>query len=398
MKSTIYLTLLTALTLSCSQSTKNADPIEAIVANAVEQQNCQIKAMKGDTLNPRTIAKDSTIQYISPADWTSGFFPGSMWYMLELTGDKKWQDIAAAQTMKIESAKTLTWHHDIGFIIECSFGNGLRLSGNKDYEAVIIEAANSLSTRFREAPQAIQSWEVTRGWQAERGWSCPVIIDNMMNLELLFHATQLTGDSSYHKIAVNHANTTMKNAFREDGSCYHVVDYELLTGEVRHRHTAQGYAHESAWARGQAWAIYGYTVMYRNTKDRKYLDQAIKTFEFMKNNKNMPTDKVPYWDLDAPDIPNAPRDASSAAIIASALYEMSQYDNPKYYKSYADSIITSLSSDAYTAEVGTNSNFILMHSVGSIPHNQEIDVPLNYADYYYLEAVKRKRDIETKNQ
>lgn len=385
------------MAFSCNQPAKTTDPITQIIDNAVEQESCQIKAMKGDTLNPRTLLPDSTIQYITPIDWTSGFFPGSMWYMAELTGDTLWQDIAKGQTMKVEEAKTLTWHHDIGFIIECSFGNGLRISGNKDYEAVIIEAAKSLSTRFREAPQAIQSWEVTRGWQAERGWSCPVIIDNMMNLELLLHATALTGDSTFYKIAVAHANTTLKNAFRENGSCYHVVDYELLTGELRNRHTAQGYSHQSAWARGQAWAIYGYTVMYRGTKDRKYLDQAIKTFEFMKNNKNMPSDKIPYWDLDAPDIPAAPRDASAAAVIASALYEISEYqENSDYYKSYADSIISSLSSNAYTAKIGENGNFILMHSVGSIPHNQEIDVPLNYADYYYLEAVKRKRDIENK--
>lgn len=393
MKKTSYLALLALFTISCSQNQPKST-IDAIIENAVEQQNCQIAAMKGDTLNPRTTAKDSSTQYISPADWTSGFFPGSMWYMSELTGDKKWEEIAIGQTSKIEEAKTLTWHHDIGFIIECSFGNGLRLTGNKAYEDVIVEAARSLSTRFREAPQAIQSWEVTRGWQSERGWSCPVIIDNMMNLELLFHATELTGDSSFYNIAVKHANTTMDNAFRENGSCYHVVDYELLTGEVRNHHTAQGYAHESAWARGQAWAIYGYTVMYRYTKDQKYLDQAIKTFTFMKDNKNMPTDKIPYWDLDAPEIPNAPRDASAAAVIASALYEMSQYTTTGDYKAYADSIIESLSSKDYTAQVGTNNNFILMHSVGSIPHNQEIDVPLNYADYYYLEAVKRKRDIE----
>jgi uncharacterized protein YyaL (SSP411 family) len=187
----------------------------------------------------------------------------------------------------------------------------------------------------------------------------------------------------------------MAEQFRPDGSCYHVIDYDMKTGAVRNRHTAQGYSHESAWSRGQAWAIYGYTVCYRETGDRKYIDQAIKTFNFMKNHKRMPKDLIPYWDMDAPGIPNEPRDASSASCIASALYEISTMDveNAASYKSYADSIMTSLASPAYRAVLGENKNFVLMHSVGSIPHNSEIDVPLNYADYYFIEALKRKKDL-----
>ena len=217
-----------------------------------------------------------------------------------------------------------------------------------------------------------------------------------MNLELMFEATRLSGDSSFYKIAVSHADRTMEEHFRPDGSCYHVIDYSIKDGKVRHRQTAQGYADESIWSRGQAWAIYGYAVCYRETKDRKYLDQALKTFNMMKNLKNMPEDLIPYWDMSAPNIPNEPRDVSTASCIASALYEISTMDVPDAagYKMYADSIMVSLSSPAYRAALGTNGNFLLMHSVGSIPHNSEIDVPLNYADYYYLEALKRKRDIE----
>ncbi len=390
------------LAVSCTPTPPKSDQIAQIIDNAAKQEWIQFEqiAASGKVLNPRTTNPDGSVRYIrSYSDWTSGFFPGSMWYMYELTGDQKWLPIAQEQTMAIDSAKYLTWHHDIGFIIECSFGNGLRLTGNKAYEDVIVTAAKSLSTRFHPVAGIIQSWNVTGGWQSERGWECPVIIDNMMNLELLFHATDLTGDSTYYNIAVQHADRTMAEHFRPDASCYHVIDYSLEDGSVRNRHTAQGYAHESIWSRGQAWAIYGYTVMYRVTRDKKYLDQAIRTFEMMKNNKNMPADKIPYWDMDAPNIPNEPRDASSAAIIASALYEISAYEPAKadYYKGYADDIITSLASPAYTAPLGENGNFILMHSVGSIPHNQEIDVPLNYADYYYLEAVKRKRDLEQKN-
>jgi unsaturated glucuronylhydrolase len=216
----------------------------------------------------------------------------------------------------------------------------------------------------------------------------------MMNLELLFEATAFSGDSTFYDIAVKHADTTMAHHFRPDNSCYHVVDYDPETGEVRKRQTAQGYADESSWARGQAWALYGYTTCYRYTKDEKYLDQAQKVYNFIFNNKNMPEDLVPYWDYDAPNIPNEPRDASAAACTASALYELDGYRPGNHYKEIADKIMESLGSPAYRAEVGTNGNFILMHSVGSIPHGQEIDVPLNYADYYFLEALMRKRDLE----
>lgn len=351
----------------------------------------------GKVLNPVTLNNKGGVYYCGYADWRSGFFPGSVWYLYELTGDQSLLPLAKKYTEALDEAKTLTWHHDIGFIINCSYGNGLRLSKNEAYKDVMIEAAKSLCTRFREKPGTIQSWNVTgNSWQAQRGWECPVIIDNMMNLELLFEATKLSGDSTYYKVAVSHADRTLKEQFRPDGSCYHVIDYSIEDGSVRHRHTAQGYAHESAWSRGQAWAIYGYSMCYRYTGDQKYLDQAIKTFNFMKNHKRMPADLVPYWDMDAPNIPNEPRDVSSASVIASALYEMSTYNTPeaKQYKEYADKIIESLASDNYTAKLGENGRFILMHSVGSIPHNSEIDVPLNYADYYYLEALKRKTDLE----
>lgn len=350
----------------------------------------------GKVLNPVTLKQDGTVAYCGYADWRSGFFPGSVWYLYELTGDETLLPLAKKYTEAIEEAKNLTWHHDVGFIIDCSFGNGLRLTGNEAYKDVIVQAAKSLSTRFREKPGVLQSWNVDRGWQSERGWECPVIVDNLMNLKLMFDATRFSGDSSFYRIAVSHADRTLEEAFRPDGSCYHVIDYSIEDGTVRNRHTAQGYAHESAWSRGQAWAIYGYTVCYAETGNRKYLDQAIKTFRYMKDNKHMPEDCVPYWDMDAPKIPDEPRDASAAACIASALYQISTMDveDAGSYKTYADKIMHSLGSPAYRAALGTNGNFVLMHSVGSIPHTSEIDVPLNYADYYFIEALKRKRDIE----
>jgi len=314
-----------------------------------------------------------------------------MWYMYELSGDSLWKMYARKYTEAIDSVKYLTWHHDVGFMIQCSFGNGFRL-GEKAYKDVIVQAAQSLSTRFRPAAGIFQSWNVDQNWQSQRGWECPVIIDNMMNLELMFNATKLSGDSTFYKMAVSHADQTMKNHYRPDYSSYHVVDYSLKDGAVRSRQTAQGYADESAWARGQAWGIYGFTVCYRATQDPKYLRQAEKAFNYVINHKNFPADFVPYWDFNAPKIPNEPRDASAAAIMASALYEMATYGNKDLYLDWANKIMTSLASPAYRAKLGTNGNFLLMHSVGSIPHNQEIDVPLNYADYYFLEALLRKKN------
>ncbi len=374
---------------------------QQVIDNARTQIGMEIDTIEasGKCLNPVTLTPKGDVFYCGYADWRSGFFPGNVWYLYELTGDSALLPLAQKYTEAISKAQHLTWHHDIGFIINCSFGNGLRLSGKQEYRDVMIQAAKSLCTRFREQPQVIQSWDVTgNSWQAKRGWECPVIIDNMMNLELLFEGTRLSGDSTFYCVAVAHADRTLKEQFRPDGSCYHVIDYSLTDGTVRHRHTAQGYAHESAWSRGQAWAIYGYTLCYRETRNPKYLAQAEKTFQFMKQHKNMPADLIPYWDMDAPAIPNEPRDASSAAVIASALYEMSTYpvEQPQAYKEYADRIMESLSSPAYTATIGENGRFVLMHSVGSIPHNSEIDVPLNYADYYYLEALQRKLNLENK--
>lgn len=361
-----------------------------IVDRAVDQLGKQVEVIEksGKFMNPRTIHNNKTV-YVSREDWTSGFFPGSMWYMYELTGDVKWMKYGINYTTQLESVKFLTKHHDIGFIINSSYGNAHRITNDEQYKTVIIEAAKSLATRYRPVPGVIQSWDEDRGWQKERGWMCPVIIDNMMNLELLFTATRLSGDSTFYRMAVSHADNTLKNHFRTDYSCYHVVDYDKTSGHVRSRGTAQGYADESSWSRGQAWALYGFTMCYRETKDKRYLTLAENIVDFLFSHPTMPKDLVPYWDLNAPKIPDEPRDASAAAVIASALYELSTFKNNRYKKT-ADKIMKSLSSSAYLAAPGENGHFLLKHSVGSIPHNSEIDVPLNYADYYFLEALIRK--------
>lgn len=396
-KNCSFFILACVLAFACDNQKEDTQPgfIAENIEFAAKQYALHVEAIQdsGRILNPRNYI-EGKIRYIRPQDWTSGFFSGSTWYLYELTGDEKWKDFAQKLTESLDTVQHLTWHHDVGFMIGCSYGNGLRLTNNKAYESVIVQAARSLSTRFRPNAGIIQSWNVDRGWQSERGWECPVIIDNMMNLELLFDATELTGDSSFYRIAVSHADKTIENHFRSDNSTWHVLDYSISDGSIRNKHTAQGYAHESTWARGQSWAIYGFVATYRKTGDKKYLEQAIKAYEFVENHPNLPEDKIPYWDFNAPNIPDEPRDASSAAIMASALYEIFVHTKEDKYKQKADEIIKSLASEKYRAKYGENGFFILMHSVGSIPHGAEIDVPINYADYYFLEALKRKQDLE----
>ena len=248
---------------------------------------------------------------------------------------------------------------------------------------------NVVTGYLQGATGVIKSWD-------NRKWGYPVIIDNMMNLELLFWATRVTGDSSFYKIAVTHANTTMKNHFRPDYSSYHVLNYNAENGEVKQKKTAQGFADESAWARGQAWALYGFTVMYRETKEKKYLDQANHIAHFILSHPNLPADKIPYWDFNAPNIPNALRDASAAAVMASALIELSSYSSAAQSKECmqtVETILKSLSSAQYKAPAGANGGFITEHCVGHLPAKSEVDVPLTYADYYFVEAMKRYKAL-----
>ena len=215
----------------------------------------------------------------------------------------------------------------------------------------------------------------------------------MMNLDLLFTAGKLTGDPKYKEIAVSHADKTMPNHFREDGTSWHVISYNP-DGTVECKQTFQGKNDDSAWARGQSWGVYGYTSCYRETGDRRYLDFAVKLADMIMERVTT-DDAIPYWDYNAPQGEETPRDASAAAVTACALLEMSTMlpDGQKYFD-YAEKILKSLSSDAYLAKVGENQGFILMHSVGSLPNGSEIDTPLNYADYYYLEALKRFMDLK----
>lgn len=337
---------------------------------------------KVDSLRPQPSAdKLGKLRTCDVYDWTSGFFPGSLWLAYELTGDERLLLDAVDYTNKMLPATFYTGTHDLGFMVGCSYGNALRLCPNDSLKTVIIRTADNLASRFNPEIGAIRSWDFGP-------WNFPVIIDNMMNLELLFQASKLTGDNKYKDIAIRHADKTMACHFRPDMTSYHVVSYNP-DGSIETRQTFQGRSDESAWARGQAWGVYGYTVCYRETGDKKYLEFAQKIADMIISRVKT-EDHIPLWDYDAPNLPTTPRDASAAAVTSSALFELCGYlpDGQKYFD-YAESILRSLSSPEYLAEPGTNCGFILKHSTGSLAHGSEIDVPLNYADYYYLESIKR---------
>lgn len=368
--------------------------LDNAMANADEQLHYALKCTsearktaKGNKVNPRSIDKDGNLVLVGPKDWCSGFFAGTLWQMYQYSHMQFWRENAVSNTWLIESAK---WHkgtHDLGFMIGDSFGKAYQLTGEQSYRDVMLQAARTLCTRYSPKVGCIRSWD----HNADR-WTFPVIIDNMMNLEILFEAYKLTGDKSFYDIAVSHANVTMKNHFRDDYSSYHVVDYDPVTGTVRSRVTHQGYSDDSFWSRGQGWALYGYTMCYRYTHDQRYLEQAKNIAKFLFSLNNMPEDGIFFWDMKDPSIPDAPRDASAAALVASAFYELQAYvgaELGKQYIAYADKIVNSLI-DHYQAPVGSNQGFLLLHSTGNKPANSEIDVPINYADYFYMEALRRK--------
>jgi hypothetical protein len=357
----------------------------------MKQYELMYDVMKGQPdLLPRTLDTTGALVTAKSSWWTSGFFPGSLWYLYEYSGNEKFRNAAADITSRIEKEKLNTGTHDLGFMLYCSFGNGLRLTNETSYRETMVTGAYSLATRFNPKIGVIQSWNSRRGWQY------PVIIDNMMNLEFLMWAFRETNDSLFYNICISHSDTTIKNHFRPDFSSWHVVSYDTASGNVEKKQTHQGYSDESAWARGQVWGLYGYTTMYRDTKLDRYLLQAKNIASFLINHPNMPEDGIPYWDFNSPDIPEALRDASAGSIMASALIEMSSYVDSALsaqYLAFAEKQLRTLSSPKYLAKPGENGNFILKHGVGHLPGKSEVDVPLTYGDYYFIEALLRYKKI-----
>ena len=396
MKNIISAVFLATLTITVGMGQPKRVPLADVIKNSLnrsaEQALLMAESLQGqpDKL-PRSFTAEGKFVTSNSDWWCSGFFPGELWYLYGNSKSDVLLDYARNYTARVEKEKYNRGTHDLGFMLYCSFGNGYRLTGDTVYREILLAAAESLASRFNPAVGCIQSWDAR---DVNYRWQFPVIIDNMMNLELLFWASKVTGDPKYRDICISHADMTIKHHFRSDYSSYHVVSFDPVTGQPEKKNTAQGYSDESSWARGQAWGLYGFVVMYRETKNPKYLQQARWIANYLLNHPNLPEDKIPYWDFNTPDIPNAKRDASAGAIMASALIELSSYGTLNVpmalmYLDVAETQIRTLSSPEYLAEKGTNGNFILKHSIGGLPGNSEVDVPLTYADYYFVEALSR---------
>ncbi len=377
--------------------------ISTVFNTAAEQYKTLLDSANVQMKYPRS-SKNGNLTFVGIEDWTGGFWPGALWYMFEYTKNPKWKEAAIKWTETLESNQFNTKHHDIGFMMYNSYGNGYRLTKNEKYKAILIQSAKSLCKRYNEKVGAIKSWNDKPSLDGKDTMRFPVIIDNMMNLELLFFASKITGDPTYKNIAIKHAEKTMQNHVRPDFSSYHVVDYDTITGLALHKETNQGYAHNSTWTRGEAWGFYGFTMTYRETGDIRFLNTAINMADFFINHKNLPSDKIPNWDFNVNEVgytspANAqsnqltyiPKDASAAAILASALLELSNYTGTKgaQYKKTANEILSSLSSKNYLAVAGTNNGFLLMHCTGNANRLSEVDKPIMYGDYYFLEALLR---------
>ena len=383
----LHLISIILLISSCSEEPK----IESVINKALEFSEKQSlllaeKYAVQDSILPRSFENGKNTTSDSRW-WTSGFFPGTLWYLYENDKNAVILKYAKSYTDRVEREKYTTDNHDVGFMLYCSFGNGLRLTGDKHYEEVLLTGANSLATRYNPNVGLIRSWD-----HSKDRWQYPVIIDNIMNLELFLWAYNYTGEQRFKEMAVSHADKTMEHHFRPDYSSYHVVSYDTISGIPHRKQTHQGYSDESMWSRGQAWGLYGYTYLYRELKDERYLLQAQNIADFLIHHPNMPADYIPYWDYNSPDIPNTNRDASAACIMASALVELSGFvdnDRAKEYMAVVEKQIRMLASPEYTANLGENGCFILKHSTGAYPFDSEVDAPLTYADYYYLEALTR---------
>jgi hypothetical protein len=385
--SLFYIIVFTVVNFNCQAQTKNKG--FSFKTEIKERFSKLLDFPVDSVLIPRSMDLSSgVVKKVKSKDWTSGFFPGNLWQIYSLTGDVRFKEKAILWNAFIEKEKFNNTTHDMGFKVYCSFGKGLKVQDNAKYKNIIVKSAQTLVTRFDTKIGAIRSWDHNKEF-----FDFPVIIDNMLNLELLFEASKISGDKTYKNIAIQHANTTLKNHFRKDNSCYHVIDYDTISGKVKNKLTHQGFNKESSWARGQSWAVYGFTMAYRYSKNKEYLKQAEATAKYYINYKTLPEDGIPYWDFNDTSIPNAPRDASSAAVMASALVELYSFTKNETYLDYSKKVINTLSSDKYLLNESVKGPFILDHSTGNWPKKDEIDQPIVYADYYFLEAIIRKQSL-----
>ncbi len=393
----LYVCMILCCLFACGQQVPTLDT-EQQLDYCEQQVNRALAALQDSdfSMEPRNILSGDTAWNCRKAcaeEWCSGFWPGILWMDYSVTKDEKVRKAAEGYTdvLSFLGSKP-AYDHDLGFLVITSFLKGYEQTGSEQYKQIILNAADTLATLYNNKVGTILSWP--RHVKDYGGHN--TIMDNMINLELLFWAAENGSNKQLKDIAIHHADTTMRYHFREDGSCYHVAVYDTLTGEFIKGVTHQGYADSSMWARGQSWAIYGYTMVYRFTHEQRFLDFAQKVTDiYLKRLQETSDDWVPLWDMDDPRGLEAPKDASAACVVASALLELSQYVDKEKGKAYyedAVKMLTDLSSEKYQSRE-KNVSF-LMHSTGHHPAGSEIDASIIYADYYYLEALLRLRDIK----
>jgi len=364
--------------------------IDTLLGLFVNKYREYITSHSDTTLFPRCYDNDSAIM-VPPGDWTSGFFPGILWNLYDFSGDDLFLYAAQSWTNTLKEECHNTSTHDVGFVINSSFGQAFRITRDESYREVLDTAAQSLASRYDDNLKCIKSLDENEYYKY------PVLIDNMVNLEILYKAWQWNEDPRYYRIANDHALNTMEMHFRPDFSAFQVVDFDPGTSLPRYKGSFQGYSDSSAWARGQSWGLYGFVLAFRETRDRIFLDQSLRIATYILEHENFPEDGIPYWDFNAPDIPAAPRDATSAVILASALIELSSYEEvkqPEKYLDVAENIIYSLLTRDYIAGEHEYENFVLKHGVGSIPGDSEVNVALIYGDYYLLEALMKYKNLK----
>ena len=380
--------------------TEDEKRLSSILPSIIERSEAQYRRLENDAQKVR-VDKDGSHRiphgYIAAENkldmrpifwWTSGHFPGSLWYLYEATGKDEWKCRAIDWTDTQAPAADYTGNHDTGFRMFCPLGNGRRLSpGHRErYDALLVRSAATLCKRYHKGLGLLRSWG-----KIDDTKDFIVIPDNIMNLELLMWASKqkVPQASFFRKVALSHADVSMKNHFRNDGGTYHVLNYDQKTGRILEIYRGQGARCLTAWSRGQSWAIYGYTMMYRESGEKRFLDFACKLADFAINHPNMPADGIPYWDFGAP---GEERDTSAASVMASGLLELARFvpgEKGKAYRAFAVKQLLALASPEYLAKEGENGGFLLKHGVGHKPIGSEIDVPLDYGDYYFLEALLR---------
>jgi unsaturated chondroitin disaccharide hydrolase len=364
-----------------------AQKLDSLVEHGLQfahkQLNSTVSEMGDSTNYPKRTNETGKWNIIKPYSWLAGFFPGCLWHMYRWTLDSTWKSLAEKWMVRLERQKNNIRDTDMGFLIFYSFGNGYRITQNETYKEVLLQAARSLAMRYNHIVKCMKSWGF---------YTFPVIIDHMMVLELLFWASKNGGESELYDIAKNQALRTMKDHVRSDGSTYQIVDYDPTTGEIIEKATKQGYSTESTWSRGQAWGLYGFTMTYRYTEEPLFLETAQKIANYYID--HLPEDYIPYWDFNAPNIPDEVKDVSAATVAAAGLLELVSFvaegkDRRKYLNA-ACNTIGSLCSSYMTK--GTNRSGILLHACQSRPQDKDIDVSAINADYYFIEALMRYKE------